>query len=158
MCRIWKITIPVRPKAVQSVRGGRGGFFPDRKVVAWKNQIRPYIELACAGGRPTEYPLRINAIRYIFKLPSSARPEIRDFVAAGGVIPYVGTADITDNLAKGLVDTCAGLVFVNDKLIWQTCQTEKIYGIEDGIYIEFEETPDVLTLNGVPWDADKEER
>ena len=65
-------------------------------------------------------------------------------------MPYIGTADITDNLAKGVIDTCAGLVFENDKQIWRTCETMKLYKPTDGIYIEFVETPEVILIDGKP--------
>lgn len=145
MGRVWKISIPVRPKAVQSVRGGRGGFFPDRKVKLWKASIIPFIDAAC-DGNPSRLPMRVNAIRYYFQLPKYAKPEVVKFVGDGGLLPYIGTADITDNLAKGLIDCCAERVFENDKQIWNVCDTQKAYGLTDGIYIEFEETPDVKLL------------
>ena len=148
MGRIWRIDIPIRPKAVQSVRVGKGGFFPDKKVREWKTAILPYIVKACNRKPPTEYPLRINVIRYKFKYPETTKKNIKEYIAAGGIVPYIGTCDITDNLAKGLVDTCAGHVFVNDKLIWHVGESEKVYAENDGIYIEFEETPDVMLITG----------
>lgn len=153
MGRIWKINIPVRPKAVQSVRVGKGGFFPDRKVREWKAAILPYIVKACERKPPTKLPLRINALRYIFKYPQTTKKNVREYIAAGGVIPYIGTCDITDNLAKGLIDVCAGHVFENDKQIWCFSNSMKVYGEQDGMYIEFEETPDVLTIEGIRADG-----
>lgn len=150
---MWKIDIPVRPKAVQSVRVGKGGFFPDRKVREWKAAILPYIVKACGRQPPTRLPLRINALRYMFRYPQSARRNIREYIAAGGLIPYIGTCDITDNLAKGLIDVCAGHVFENDKQIWSSANIMKVYGEHDGMYVEFEETPDVLTIEGVRADG-----
>ena len=148
MGRVWQIDIPVRPKAVQSVRAGRGGFFPDKKVKAWKAAILPYIVKACGRKPPTELPLRINSLRYVFRYPQGTKRNVREYIDAGGIIPYIGSCDITDNLAKGLIDTCAGHVFVNDKQIWQTAHIMKVYGKQDGMFIEFEETPDVLTIDG----------
>lgn len=147
MARSWHIYIPVRPKAVQSVRGGRNGFYADSKVRKWKAAIKPYIEKACSGG-PTELPLQITQIRYEFKYPQSTPKNVARFIDSGGIVPYIGTADITDNLAKGVIDTCAGLVFVNDKQIWHTCNIMKLYKPLDGIYIEFEETPEVILIDG----------
>lgn len=147
MARSWKIHIPHRPKAVQSVRGGRNGFYPDHKVRQWKNMIRPYIAAAC-DGPPTELPLRIVRIRHVYRWPKATRKSVREYIQAGGLVPCIGSADITDNLNKGLIDTCAGLVFVNDKLIWHMGDVEKVYGPDDCIEIEFEETPDVLMIDG----------
>ena len=143
--RKWEIYIPVRPKAVQSVRACRGGFFPDPKVRKWKAQIRPFIEQAC-DGNPTTLPLKITCLCYTFKYPDVLKKSIKEHIAQGGLIPYIGTADITDNLAKGLIDTCAGLVFENDKQIWQMENVQKLYGKEDSMYICFEETPDVVLI------------
>ena len=145
--RVWDIFIPMRPKAVQSVRGGRCGFYADKKVLKWKDAIRPFIR-AASPGRPTKLPLRVKLIRYIFKYPQSAPKRVREYIDNGGIVPYIGTADITDNLAKGLIDTCAGIVFENDKLIWKTCDIAKVYGPKDGIRIVFEETPDVVLIDG----------
>jgi hypothetical protein len=109
--------------------------------------IRPYIANAC-DGPPTALPLIIVRIRHIYKLPKAANKHVREYVQAGGIVPCIGSADITDNLNKGLVDVCAGLVFENDKLIWHMGSVEKVYGLEDAIEIEFEETPDVLMVDG----------
>lgn len=138
----------MRPKAVQSVRGGRGGFYPDKRVKAWKASILPYIVKACGRQPPTELPLVITRLVYKFRYPKTTPRAVREFIDAGGVVPYIGTCDITDNLAKGLIDTCAGHVFVNDKMIWRTADIEKLYASEDGIHIEFAETPDVMTIDG----------
>lgn len=147
---VWSIFIPVRPKAVQSVRGGKGGFYPDPKVRKWKDQIRPFIAAACKGRKPSRLPMRITGITYMFKAPQSTPKNIMRFIKHGGIVPYIGCADITDNLAKGLVDTCAGLVFENDKMIWHISDAMKVYGLVDGIKIVFEETPDVVLIDGKP--------
>lgn len=145
MARIWNIHIPVRPKAVQSVRGGRNGFYQDPSVRKWKNTIRPFIASACSGP-PTTSPVRINKLLYTFRYPKTMPAKVREYIANGGVIPYIGKADITDNLAKGLIDVCKGLIFEDDVLIWKTCDISKVYGEEDGIDIEVEETPDVMLI------------
>jgi Holliday junction resolvase RusA-like endonuclease len=147
---VWSIFIPVRPKAVQSVRAGNGSFFPDPKVRKWKNQIRPFIEAACKGRKPSKLPMQITSIVYMFKAPQGTPKNLLRFIKSGGIVPYIGCADITDNLAKGLVDTCAGLVFENDKMIWHICDAMKVYGLVDGIKIVFEETPDVVMIDGKP--------
>lgn len=147
MARTWRIYIPVRPKAVQSVRGGSRGFYADHKVRKWKDAIRPYIKAAC-DGPPTGLPLQVTQIRYEFKYPQRTPRNMRRFIESGGIVPYIGTADITDNLAKGVIDTCAGLVFENDKQIWRTCEIMKLYKPADGIYVEFAETPDVVLIDG----------
>ena len=39
MSRVIRIDIPVRPKPVQSVRGGRNGFYADPAVRRWKTSV-----------------------------------------------------------------------------------------------------------------------
>lgn len=143
--RHWKIIIPVRPKAVQAVRGGRRGFYADKKVIAWKNLIRPFIQSACSGS-PSLLPIRAVSLRYIFKLPNDAPKHIKQFVAQGGYVPYLMKTDITDNLSKGVIDVCKGIVFDDDSQIWDISETKKLYGTSDRIELEFEETPDVTRL------------
>ena len=142
MSRVIRIDIPVRPKPVQSVRGGRNGFYADPAVRRWKAEIRPYMESACPDG-PSDLPMRIRRLTYMFRCPSSAPAATRRYIEMGGVMPYTNRADITDNLNKGLIDVCAGIVFTDDKNIWQICEASKLYGLEDGIHVEFEETPHV---------------
>lgn len=155
--RSWKIHIPVRPKAVQSVRATSRGFFADPKVRKWKDTIRPFIR-AASPGTPTVLPLRIVSLKYTFAYPKSTPRRVRDYIDAGGIVPYIGCADITDNLAKGLIDTCAGIVFENDKQIWQMCTVSKVYGPTDSMDIEFEETPDVPMLDGSTGDPAQKAR
>lgn len=146
--RRWSIYIPVRPKAVQSVRGGARGFYADPAVVAWKKAITPYIR-SCCEGPPTRQILRITRMRFIYQWTKSMPEKVKRYIRDGGVVPYIGCSDLADNLAKGLIDCCAGIVFENDKQIWQqTGIREKVYGPEDGILIEFEETPDIMMADG----------
>lgn len=145
--RVWEIYIPIRPKAVQSVRGGSKGFYADHGARKWKESIKPFIR-ASSPGRPTAMPLQVTKLCYLFRCPKSTSEQMRDYIVNGGTVPYIGNVDIMDNLAKGLVDTCAGIVFENDKQIWRTCHTEKLYHIKDGILIVFEETPSMIMIDG----------
>ena len=145
--RHWQIYIPIRPKAVQSSRGDRGGFHVDPKVRKWKEAIRPFIEKACKGEPASTLPIKVVALRYYYKLPKSAKKAAREYLAAGGIIPYLAPADITDNLNKGVIDVCKGLVFEDDAQIWLIeGVVTKQYGLEDHIELEFVETPGVYTL------------
>ena len=144
--RHWKIVIPVRPKAVQSARSGRGHFHADRKVIAWKNSIRPFIAKSCKGS-PSALPIRVIALRYIFQTPQYAPLHIRKYIEQGGYVPYLQKVDLTDNLSKGVIDVCKGYVFEDDSQIWNVCDTMKLYGTSDRIELEFEETPDVVLLH-----------
>lgn len=147
--RTWRIVIPVRPKAVQSVRSGGRHFHPDPKVIKWKNAIRPYIEQACAGTAPSKLPIRVVALRYYYHLPTTAKKAAKEHLAAGGIIPYLAPADITDNLNKGVIDVCKGLVFEDDAQIWMIDGiVTKQYATEDRIELEFEETPGVMLIDG----------
>lgn len=145
--RNWKIRIPIRPKCVQSVRGERGVFHVDSKVRKWKDAIRPYIQEACKEP-PSDKPIRVVNFVYTFRCPKNVKKSIRRMIESGVEIPYLGNADITDNMNKGVVDVCAGLVFTNDRNIWKICHIKKVYGLEDSIYLEFEETPGVTLIDG----------
>lgn len=147
MSRTWSIVIPVRPKCVQSTRYGKGGFHPDRAVTLWKAKIRPYIQAACMGP-PSALPIKVASFRYLFKYPQATPKRIKRYIDDGGIVPYTGTADITDNLNKGTVDVCSGLVFVDDRQIWWTADIRKQYWSEDRIELVFEETPDVILIDG----------
>ena len=147
--RSWHIVIPIRPKAVQSVRGSGGHFHVDPKVRAWKESIRPYIVQACGGQPASKLPIRVVALRYFFRLPKSAKKSVIKYVQEGGVVPYLTVPDITDNLNKGVIDVCKGIVFEDDSKIWiMDGVVTKQYALEDRIELEFEETPDVMTIDG----------
>ena len=147
--RTWHIVIPVRPKAVQSVRSGGRHFHADPKVTRWKNSIRPYIEDACAGMPPSKLPIQVVALRYYYRLPKSAKKSVVEYVRSGGIIPYLAPADITDNLNKGVIDVCKGFVFEDDAQIWLiNGEITKQYALDDHIELEFRETPGVMLIDG----------
>jgi len=149
--RSWHIYIPVRPKAVQSTRGGRGHYHADPKVVRWKEAIRPYIVQACGGQAPSKLPIKVCGLRYFYRLPKTAKKSVVEYVRNGGRIPYLAPADITDNLNKGVIDVCKGLVFEDDAQIWIIEGTvSKQYALDDHIELDFVETPDVVLINGKP--------
>ena len=147
--RTWHISIPVRPKAVQSARHSGRFVYVDPKIRKWKDEIRPYIESACAGLPPSKLPIRVLALRYYYRLPKGAKKKVIQYVKDGGVIPYLAPADITDNLNKGVIDVCKGLVFEDDAQIWMiNGEVTKQYALEDHIELEFEETPGVMLIDG----------
>lgn len=147
--RTWQIHIPVRPKCVQSTafRRGQGAYAP-KDVKLWKDKIRPFIMASC-GGPPTKLPVEITALRYIFKYPQTTPLNVREYIRAGGLVPYLKAADIHDNLNKGTIDVCKGIVFEDDNLVWRiNGKVEKVYGEQDGMYLEFRECPDVMLIDG----------
>ena len=147
--RTWHISIPVRPKAVQSARHTGRFVYVDPKVRKWKAEIRTYIEKACAGQPPSKLPIQVVAMRYYYRLPKYAKKKVVEYVQNGGVIPYLAPADITDNLNKGVIDVCKGLVFEDDAQIWLiNGEVTKQYALEDHIELEFKETPDVMLIDG----------
>ena len=145
--RQWNIIIPIRPKAVQSTRGDRGGFHVDPKVRKWKNSILPYIK-AAAPAEPSPLPIWLKRVRYVYKVPKDTRKSVLRYLEAGGEIPYMVAGDLTDNLAKGLVDCCKGLIFTDDKNIVWMDNARKVYGLSDRIEITFEELPGLMLVDG----------
>ena len=145
----WHVVIPIRPKAVQSSRGDRGHFHVDPKVRRWKEAIRPYIVQACGGRPASKLPIQVVGLRYYYRLPKAAKKSVVKYVQDGGVIPYLAPADITDNLNKGVIDVCKGLVFEDDAQIWLIeGVVTKQYALEDRIELDFIETPDVMLIDG----------
>lgn len=145
--RTWKIEIPLRVRCVQSTRGGRGHFHVDPAIRKWKEAIAPYIR-ACSPGRPSKMPMRVRNFTYYFQCPKSTKANVVRYIQDGGEVPYMGVADITDNMNKGVVDVCKGVVFEDDSQIWHICGIKKLYGLTNHILLEFEETPDVILING----------
>lgn len=145
----WHVVIPIRPKAVQSSRGDRGHFHVDPKVRRWKESIRPYIVQACGGRPASKLPIQVVGLRYYYRLPKAAKKSVVKYVQDGGIIPYLAPADITDNLNKGVIDVCKGLVFEDDAQIWLIDGVvTKQYALEDRIELDFIETPDVMLIDG----------
>lgn len=139
----------MRPKCVQSTafRRGQGSYAPP-KVREWKDKIRPFIKASC-GGPPSKLPLEITHFRYTFKYPKNTPLNVQEYIKAGGLVPYLNVADIHDNLNKGTVDVCKGIIFEDDSQIWRICgKVEKVWGERDGIYLEFRECPDVMLIDG----------
>lgn len=146
--RSWNITIPVRPKAVQSARGARGHFHVDPKVRRWKDSIRPFIKEACGDLPPSKLPIEAVRLKYVYRLPKNTKKSVLEFVSAGGIVPYLAPVDITDNLSKGVIDVCKGLVFEDDSQIWLVSNVQKVYGTTDRIELSFKETPEIMLING----------
>ena len=146
--RKWHIVIPVRPKAVQSVRFSSGGCFVDRKVRQWKAEITKHILLARDGKPPSRLPIAITMCRYVFQLPKRAKKAVREFVAEGGFLPYLSAGDLTDNLSKGLIDCCKEILFEDDRQIVRMSNVEKRYGITGSIELELEEIPGLMSVDG----------
>ena len=101
-------------------------------------------------------PIRATGLRYYFKAPESTKPEILEYIKAGGHVPYLGQSDLTDNLNKGLIDVCKGHIFEDDSQIWWVSGSMKLYGLEDHIELEFEETPDIINIKGVACNVDSD--
>ena len=104
---------------------------------------------ACGGQPPSKLPIKVTGLRYYYKLPKATKKSVIKYVQEGGIIPYLAPADITDNLNKGVIDVCKGLVFDDDAQIWLIDGVvTKQYALDDHIELEFKETPDVLLIDG----------
>lgn len=145
--RRWKIVIPVRPKAVQSTRFDRGGFHADPKVRKWKEEIRRHI-VAQVTGEPTKLPVRVTRIRYIYKAPQRTPKAVLRYIEAGGEVPYLVAGDLTDNLSKGVIDVCKGIVFEDDLQVVRMDNVMKLYGLDERIELEFEELVGMTLIDG----------
>lgn len=147
--------IPVRPKAVQSTRFGRGFTYVDAKTKAWKKQVLDFIK-PCAPEIPSKLPFEVVEAVYMFRLPKTmtkkCRKKLEEAMAKGEDIAYIDTPDLDSNINKGISDllTDAG-VWADDRRLWRIAPgavVKKVYGDADCIRIKVRETPFVLLSNG----------
>lgn len=74
-------------------------------------------------------------ILYVFPLLSSFNKKQKEFIDQGGIIYKDTKPDLTDNLNKGLFDSCEGVLYTNDSRICKV-ESTKIYGTQPRIELE----------------------
>jgi Holliday junction resolvase RusA-like endonuclease len=153
--KTFEIFIPIRAKAVQSTRFGRGFTYVDPKTRAWKNAVAEIIKPHIAEV-PSPYPFEVVEAIYTFALPKTmtkkARTRIEDALEKGEDIAYISKPDLDSNINKGLCDllTEVGL-WSDDKHLWRVAEgaiIKKVYGKQDSIKLKLRETPFVLLASG----------
>lgn len=153
--KTFEFYLPIRAKAVQSTRFGRGFTYVDPKTRAWKNAVAEMLKPQLPA-EPSPYPFEVVEAIYTFALPKTmtkkARKRIEEALEKGEDIAYISKPDLDSNINKGLCDllTEVGL-WKDDKHFWRVAEgavIKKIYGKEDSIKIKVRETPFVLLSSG----------
>lgn len=139
-CRALKFIFPVEPKAVQSVRGGKNGFFQDPKVKAYKSIIAKSAASQMIG-KPLEGLVRTTFLCFAFSWPKGTPKEIIKRFYAGETIWNDRHIDLEDNLAKGMYDALRGIVFEDDCLIVHSKERRKIFVPKGYIELHIQEMP-----------------
>ena len=147
--------IPIRPKAVQSTRFGRGFTYVDKKTKEWKANVAEVLKLG-APEVPSKMPFEVVEAIYTFKLPKTMPKKRRQAIEAamqrGEDIAYIDTPDLDSNINKGLSDLLTDVgIWEDDRRLWRVAPgavIKKVYGKVDCIKITVRETPDVMLASG----------
>jgi len=124
------ITIPLKPKPVQSVRFGKN-IYQKKDVKLFKARIKysfrkQYSNFQVIENKPIEIKIEHQ---YDFKnLPKWQKLNALE----NGGFPKITRPDVSDNLNKGVVDALTGEVWKDDSLI-VSCLSRKFYA--DGNFI-----------------------
>lgn len=153
--KTFELTLPIRPKAVQSTRFGRGFTYVDPKTRAWKNAVAEMMAPS-KPEVPSPYPFEVVEAIYTFALPKTmtkkARKRIEEALEKGEDIACMAKPDLDSNINKGLCDMLTEVGFwKDDKQLWRVAENaviKKVYGKEDSIKIKIRETPFVLMPSG----------
>lgn len=143
-------TLPVKPKAVQSVRFGKGFAYQPAAVRDFKATVRvfAYEQVMKLLARqnyyrkspalplfPRPFPLELR-LGFHFPLPQRATKAQRQKVWNGTHICCTRRPDLTDNLCKGLCDALTGVLWEDDAQICDlTSFKSYVTPGEVGIYV-----------------------
>ena len=133
-----ELTINIVPKSVQSFRIGRYGGYQDKKVVAYKKEIRRQAEEALGENwEPFSCMVVMDELIFMFPLPKNTPKYVIQSVESGFIYYRESTPDLEDNMAKGLFDALNGLLMEDDKQIVESRLRRKIFTAgEPGIYLK----------------------
>lgn len=143
-------TLPVKPKAVQSVRFGKGFAYQPAAVRKFKETVRL---LATAEVRklmasqnyyrknpalplfPRPFPVRLM-LGCRFPLPQRATKAHRQRANVGIRVYNTRRPDLADNLCKGLCDALTGVLWEDDAQICELLSYKSYVSPgEEGIYV-----------------------
>jgi len=100
-----------------------------------------------SGWKPLWGPVAIS-LRFIFPpLKCFTKGDI-EFLRYGGAIYKTTKPDLTDNLAKGLIDALSGLAWKRDQQICKEYGREKVYGLHARTIVFFEELSPACPQDG----------
>lgn len=140
-----KLTLIIlgEPKPKQSFRvaviGGKVHKYQKADVKKAENNIQlSIIQQLPLDFEPTEKPIRITKLHYVFTPLSSFSKKTKEAISNGMQVFKHTKPDLTDNLSKGLFDAMQGIVFRNDSQICSMDNVKKVYGNRPRIEIEME--------------------
>lgn len=129
------------PMPVQSVRGGKFGFYQPKKVTDYKTVIKnmAYSQLP-EDWTPFSTAVKVIYLQYSFPIPQSMPKMLKEAILLDKDIVYrAKRPDLGDNLFKGLADAFTGLIWEDDSIIIESNLIRKVYNEIPGIVIELQE-------------------
>lgn len=143
-------TLPVKPKAVQSVRFGKGFAYQPAAVRLFKDTVRLFATshvrklIASQNGYrkipalplfPRPFPVGL-ILGFQFPLPQRAVKAQRQKAKDGIRIRNTRRPDLADNLCKGLCDALTGVLWEDDAQICELFSYKSyVSPCEEGIYV-----------------------
>ena len=133
------LEFPFEPKAVQSARFAKVGKFmksyQPKEVVSYKAMIAYSFLAQRPGWIPTERPIAISRLWYVFPYPASFSEKKK----RSEEVPYKPTRpDLLDNLSKGFIDALSGIAWKDDSQIVKADGLLKVYGDRPRIELWFD--------------------
>ena len=112
--------IPISPKPKQRPRFANGHAYTPRETANYEADIAYWVE--SHGGKKVTGPIWVD-LGFYYKMPKRMKtPQ-----------PHTGRPDL-DNLVKGVLDACQGVLWDNDSEIYCICADKK-YAEDNGILI-----------------------
>lgn len=138
-----KFTFPGEPKAIQSFRFAKIGNFVRKYQPKQNSDWKGYIRQSAIAELPENWnlidtPIRINKIIFAFTPVASLSKSEKKAIENGDYVLKDTKPDLSDNLAKGLMDALESIVYTNDSRIAWNKEVIKVYHKNPRIEIEFE--------------------
>jgi len=131
--KILQLTIPIKPKPIQSVSFSKHAY-QSKDVKQFKNIVKYHFRKLKPNFKLIEDESIELYVEYRYKMAKMPL-WIQEYVHVYGLYPKLTRPDVTDNLNKGLVDALTGEIWKDDSLI-NTIIAKKGYHLKDEIYFE----------------------
>ncbi len=126
------IRIPIRGKSKQRPRMGKNGVYMNRAYQEWKKDFRTLYGIFYPHRKGLfDKSIQVK-ILFQFKIPKSYTKKQRENPDNTKIIQDI------DNLAGGVLDALNGTAYKDDRQI-TSLSAEKLYGVEDCIYLGIKE-------------------